>query len=67
MIAEKEGAPDLVGHGGSVAGYNAYLAFEPESRIGVVILRNYGGGATDLGAVARDLVWKLVEIDATRR
>ena len=24
-------------------------------------------GAPDLGAVARDLVWKLVEIDATRR
>lgn len=67
MIAEREGAPDLVGHGGSVAGYNAYLVFEPESGIGVVILRNYLGGETDLGVEARELLWKLVEIDATRR
>ena len=29
----------IVGHGGSVAGYNAYLAFDPESKIGVAMLR----------------------------
>ena len=29
----------VVGHGGSVAGYNAYLAFDPESKLGVAMLR----------------------------
>ena len=29
----------IVGHGGSVAGYNAYLAFHPESKLGVAMLR----------------------------
>lgn len=61
-ISRREGAPDLIGHGGSVAGYNAHLVFEPESGIGVVLLRNYGGGETNLGGAARDLLWRLVEI-----
>ena len=42
-------------HGGSVAGYNAHLLFQPQSRIGVVLLRNYNGGRTDLGRAALDL------------
>ena len=29
----------IVGHGGSVAGYNAYLAFDPASKLGVAMLR----------------------------
>ena len=29
----------VVGHGGSVAGYNAYLAFDPGSKLGVAMLR----------------------------
>jgi CubicO group peptidase (beta-lactamase class C family) len=61
-ISQREGSPDLIGHGGSVAGYNAHLVFEPESGIGVIILRNYGGGETNLGRAARELLWKLVEI-----
>jgi CubicO group peptidase (beta-lactamase class C family) len=61
-ISEREGAPDLVGHGGSVAGYNAHLLFEPESGIGVILLRNYGGGEVNLGSAARNLLWRLVEI-----
>ena len=49
-------------HGGSVAGYNAHMVFEPESRIGVVLLRNYGGGEINLGRAAKDLLWRLVEV-----
>jgi CubicO group peptidase (beta-lactamase class C family) len=63
-ISRREGLPDLLGHGGSVAGYTAHMVFEPESGIGVILLRNYGGGATDLGRAARDLVWELVGIRA---
>ena len=47
-------------HGGSVAGYNAYMIVEPESRIGVVVLRNYTGGSTNLGGVSRALLGQLV-------
>jgi CubicO group peptidase (beta-lactamase class C family) len=43
----------FVGHGGSVAGYTAYLLFEPSSGLGIVLLRNYARGATNLGRVAR--------------
>ena len=31
----------VAGHGGSVAGYTANLQFDPDARIGVVLLRNY--------------------------
>jgi CubicO group peptidase (beta-lactamase class C family) len=60
-ITKREGFPDLVGHSGSVAGYNAYLVFEPDTGIGVILLRNYVGGETDLGGAARDLLWALLE------
>jgi len=61
-LSEEEGHPTLVGHGGSVAGYNAHLIFEPESGMGVVMLRNYGSGETNLGRAARELLWTLVGI-----
>ncbi|MFC1728841.1 serine hydrolase [candidate division KSB1 bacterium] len=48
------------GHGGSVAGYNANMVFDPESQIGVTILRNYSGGATNLGRASRALLKELV-------
>ncbi len=50
----------FAGHGGSVAGYTAHLAFHPETRIGVVLLRNYNTGRTNLGAAARALLSQLV-------
>jgi CubicO group peptidase (beta-lactamase class C family) len=49
-----------VGHGGSVAGYNAGMVFHPESRIGVIIFRNYNRGKTNLGGSIRDLLKELV-------
>ncbi len=56
----------LVSHGGSVAGYNAHLIFDPETAIGVVLLRNYNGGSVNLGRVAGDLLIELIEIDINR-
>lgn len=55
------GGVTIAGHSGSVAGYTAYLAFEPETRIGVILLRNYNRGETNLGAVVTDLLLELVE------
>ena len=49
-----------IGHGGSVAGYNANMVFDLESKIGVVIFRNYNRGKTDLGRSTRDLLKELV-------
>lgn len=54
----------LIGHGGSVAGYNAYMLFEPESGLGVVLLRNYNQGEASLGAFGQEL---LVELLAAMR
>lgn len=59
QIAAKDGAVTVIGHGGSVAGYTAHLAFDPQSKIGVILLRNYGGGRTNLAGVATELVRSL--------
>jgi len=55
-----------VGHGGSVAGYNASMVFHPESKIGVVIFRNYNRGKTNLGRSIRDLLKELVNVKVSQ-
>lgn len=50
----------FVGHGGGVSGYNAYLVFEPQSGWGVVMLRNYNGGHTNLGVASTTLLTQLL-------
>lgn len=59
QITASEGGRRFVGHGGSVAGYTAHLVFEPESGIGVIILRNYNSGRTNLGRVTTELLASL--------
>jgi len=49
----------IVGHGGSVAGYTATMAVHVESGVGVVLLRNYQRGETNLGPIARRLIGEL--------
>ncbi|HUF26788.1 MAG TPA: serine hydrolase domain-containing protein [Gemmatimonadaceae bacterium] len=49
-----------VGHGGSVAGYTAHIVFEPESGVGVILLRNYGTGRTNLRQASRRLAEEIV-------
>lgn len=49
----------IVSHGGSVAGYTAHMAFDPDAGISVILLRNYGNGATNLGAAAAGLLREL--------
>lgn len=64
MIRAADDGARLVGHSGSVAGYNAYMLFEPESGLGVVLLRNYNQGEASLGASGQEL---LVELLAAMR
>jgi len=60
LSIEKDGRDyTVVGHGGSVAGYTANMAVHVESGIGVVLLRNYQRGETNLGRAARDLIVRL--------
>lgn len=46
----------FAGHGGSVAGYTAYLLFEPATGLTAVLLRNYNRGRTNLGRAAVELL-----------
>jgi CubicO group peptidase (beta-lactamase class C family) len=39
FMVPEEGGPRIVGHNGSVAGYNADLAFDLDTRIGIAMLR----------------------------
>ena len=60
MIRTTEDGARLIGHSGSVAGYNAYMLFEPESGLGVVLLRNYNQGEASLGAAGQELLVELL-------
>ncbi|WP_106793273.1 serine hydrolase [Aquimarina sp. Aq78] len=48
-----------VGHPGAVAGYNCSLLFEKESQYGVILMRNYNRGLTNLGLQSKILLQKL--------
>jgi CubicO group peptidase (beta-lactamase class C family) len=54
-----EGGRRIASHGGSVAGYTAHMAFDPDAGVAVILLRNYGGGATNLGGAATRLLGEL--------
>lgn len=62
---QRIGGTTIAGHSGTVAGYTAYLAFDPETRIGVVLLRNYNRGRTNLAAAATGLLLELREAART--
>tara|TARA_B100000029_G_scaffold380803_1_gene375899 strand:- start:53178 stop:54326 length:1149 start_codon:yes stop_codon:yes gene_type:complete len=61
-ISQNENGLKWVSHGGSVAGYNAYLLFQPDSQLSIVMLRNYSGGVTNLGGAAREVGDKLLRL-----
>ena len=60
QVQTLEDGTRLIGHGGSVAGYTAHLLFEPTTGIGVVLLRNYASGETNLGGAARTVLRALL-------
>jgi CubicO group peptidase (beta-lactamase class C family) len=53
---------DIVGHNGQVLGYTSQLAFEKESKFGVILMRNYTIGATDLDKTSFILLSKLSQL-----
>ena len=50
FLYDSDGSPLLVGHSGSVAGYNAYFAFDPQTKLGVSMFRttSYNPPVADL-------------------
>lgn len=49
----------IVEHDGAVSGYNAYIAWNPDLKIGIVLLRNYNVGLTDLSLRPRTTLYEL--------
>lgn len=49
------------GHGGSVAGYRAQMAYDTRAKVGVIVLRNVGGGSFNPGPIASRLLAMMVE------
>ncbi|HTE31512.1 MAG TPA: hypothetical protein VK666_14120, partial [Chryseolinea sp.] len=54
---------DIVGHNGQVLGYSAQFAFERQSHFGVILMRNYTWGATDLDKTSFLILSKLKQLD----
>jgi CubicO group peptidase (beta-lactamase class C family) len=49
-------------HGGSVAGYSAGMAFDPESQLGVAVLRNYKYGEKELNEYVTELLCEVMSV-----
>lgn len=63
----RQGDRTLVGHGGWVAGYCTQIAFDPEARIGVIVLTNADdGGPGAYVSQAFDLVAPAIEQAASK-
>ena len=60
MISAPPGQTRVIHHGGSVAGYTCAIAFDPESKVGVILLRNYNGGHTPLDPITEQTVRAVV-------
>jgi CubicO group peptidase (beta-lactamase class C family) len=58
---QRVGDTVIAGHSGTTAGYTAYLALDPRTRVAVILLRNYNSGATNLGGTAVRTLLDLAE------
>lgn len=55
----QDSTTSIVGHGGSVWGYTANFEFDNESKYGVILMRNYDWGITNLDLRSKILLRKL--------
>lgn len=55
-----------IGHSGSISGYSAYYLFDKDSKYGVMILRNYNWGITELEVRSVALLDKLNMINSEK-
>jgi len=59
MRVRNEGDVQILGHQGSVSGYNARMAYNTSTGVGVIILRNYDEGNTNLEVSCEGLLYEL--------
>lgn len=59
-MIERKGELSVFGHGGTVAGYDALVAFERTSKLGVIVLRNVSGSTFNSFELAAQALDKLV-------
>lgn len=52
FMVVRDGSQTFFGHGGAVAGYGAFLAFDRDRQVGVIALRNALGGPVNPARVA---------------
>jgi CubicO group peptidase (beta-lactamase class C family) len=52
----------IVEHDGGVAGYNAFIAWNPDFKVGIVLLRNYNVGLTDLMQRPRVTLYEICKL-----
>ena len=55
-----------IGHQGETPGYRANFLFDKESQYGVILLRNYSRGITDLNLKSTILLRKLRKLSSKR-
>jgi CubicO group peptidase (beta-lactamase class C family) len=53
---------NIIGHNGHLLGYTSQFAFEKESKFGIILMRNYTWGATDLDKASFNLLNKLKQL-----
>jgi CubicO group peptidase (beta-lactamase class C family) len=56
FMVNRRGEFVVYGHGGSVAGYNASAVFDRGSKMGVVVLRNVGGGKFNVSTLSERIL-----------
>jgi len=62
FIYIKENNLTTYGHRGSIAGYRCYICFEPKSKIGVILLRNYRANSSlDYTKLGQEMLVQLIE------
>jgi CubicO group peptidase (beta-lactamase class C family) len=64
FMLSRRGPHVFAGHGGSVAGYQAQAWMHRPSKIGVIVLRNAGGGRFDLSELTFRALSELAGADA---
>ena len=64
-ISTKDGEP-MIWHNGGTGGYHYFIAFDPKTRSGVVVLSNSTNGIDDIGQHVLDTRYALAQLSAPR-
>ena len=64
-IATKDGE-QMIWHNGGTGGYHSFMAFDPKTRAGVVVLSNSGNSTDDIGQHILDLRYPLAKLSVSR-